>query len=58
MKLMKENEAMQNVRKHGLIQLVTTEMTRNYLVSEANYHTTTFFTEKSLAIGMKKKINY
>ena len=28
----------------------------NYLVSEANYHTTAFFSETLLAIEMKKKI--
>ena len=46
-------KAMENVRKHGDIKLVTTER-RNYLVSEPNYHTTKFFTEYLLAIEMKK----
>ena len=41
---------MENVRKHKNIKLVTRERTRNYLVSESNYHTTTFFTENPLAI--------
>ena len=45
----------ENVRKHRDIKLVTTERRRNYLVSESNYHTTTFFTEHLLAIQMKKK---
>ena len=43
-----------NVRKHSNIKLVTTEMRRNYLVSEPNYHTTKFFTGNLLVIGMKK----
>ena len=37
---------MQNVTKHKNIKLVTTERTKNYLVSEQNYHTTKFLTEK------------
>ena len=36
------------------IKLVTTERRWNYLVSEANYHTTKFFKETLLAIKMKK----
>ena len=47
-------KTMENVRKHRNIKLVTTERRRNYLVSEPNYHTTTFFIENSLAIEMKK----
>ena len=46
---------MENVRKQRDIKLVTTERRRNYLVSESNFHTTKFFTEKLLAIEMKKK---
>ena len=41
-------------KKHREIKLVTIERRRKYLVSEANYHTTKFFTEKVLAIEMKK----
>ena len=37
-------KTMENVRQHRHIKLVTTERTRNYLVSEPNYHTTKFFT--------------
>ena len=37
--------AMENVRKHRDIKLVSTERRRNYLVSEPNYHTTMFFTK-------------
>ena len=48
-------KTMENVRKHRDIKLITTEMKRNYLVSEPNYHTTKFFTEILLAIEMKKK---
>ena len=35
-------ETMENVQKHKDIKLVTTEKQRNYLVSEPNYHTTSF----------------
>ena len=41
-------KAMKNVRIHRDFKLVTTERRRNYLVSEPNYHTTTFFTENLL----------
>ena len=51
-------KSMENVRKHRDIKLVTTERRRNYLVSEPNYHTTKFFTEKLLAAQMKKKQKY
>ena len=47
-------KTMENVRKHGDIKLVITEMRRNYLVSELNYQTIKFFTEKLLAMGMRK----
>ena len=47
-------KTMENVRKHRNIKLVTTEMTRNYLVSEPNSHTTKFFTENLLAVEMRK----
>ena len=49
-------KTMGNVRKHKNIELATTERRRNYLVSEPNYHTTKFFTEYLLSIGMKKHI--
>ena len=42
-------KTMENVKK-----LVTTESRRNYLVSEPDFHTTKFFTEKVLAIQMYK----
>ena len=45
---------MENVRKHTDIKLVITEERRNYLVSEPNYHTTKFFSERLLTIEMKK----
>ena len=45
---------MENLIKHRDIKLATTERRRNYLVSEPNYHTTKFFTERLLAIEMKK----
>ena len=47
-------KTMQNVGKHRDIKLVTTERRRNYLVSEPSFHTTNFFIENLLAIGMKK----
>ena len=47
-------KTMENVRRHRNIKLVTTEMRRNNLVSEPNYHTTKFFTENLLAIEIKK----
>ena len=47
-------KTMENVRKHRDNKLVTTERRRSCLVSESNSHTTRFFTEKLLAIEMKK----
>ena len=47
-------EIMENVRKHRNIKLVMTESRKHYLVSEPNYHTTKFFTEKVLALEMIK----
>ena len=47
-------KTMENVRKHTDTKLVTTERRRNYLVSEPNFHTKTFFTENLLAMEMKK----
>ena len=47
-------KTVENVRKHRNIKLVTTERSRNYLVSEPNHHTTEFFTENLLAIEIKK----
>ena len=50
-------KTMENERKHRGIKVVTTEMRRNYLVSEPNYHTKKFFTENVLAVEMKKNSN-
>ena len=47
---------MKNVRKYRDIKLVRRERRRKYLLSEPNYHTTTFFIENLLGIEMKKKI--
>ena len=47
-------KTMENVRKHRVFKLVTTDKRRNQLVSESNYHTTKFFSEKLLAIEMRK----
>ena len=46
-------KTMENVRKHRDIKLVTTDIRRNQLVSEPNYHTTKRFSEKILAVEMK-----
>ena len=47
-------KAIENVRKHRNIKLMTTERRRNYFVSEPNYHSTKFLTENLSAIKMKK----
>ena len=47
-------KAMENVRKHRDIKLVTTEEKRIKLVSQPNYQTTKQFSENLLAIEMKK----
>ena len=38
-------KAMENVRKHRDIKLVTTDEKRNKLVSEPNHHTAKYFSE-------------
>ena len=45
---------MENVRKYKNIKLVTTKRKRNYIVSESNYYTKSFFKENLLEIEMKK----
>ena len=50
---------MENIRKHKNIKLVTTNRRRrrrrrSYLVSKTNYHTMKCFSEKLLAIEIKK----
>ena len=47
-------KTMENMRKHRIIKVVTTEGRRSYLVSEPNYHTINFFTETLLTIEMRK----
>ena len=47
-------KTMENVRNHRDIKLVTTDVKRNKLVSETNYHTTKRFSENLLAIEMEK----
>ena len=47
-------KTMENVRKHRIIKLVTTEMRRNDLVSTPNYHTINFFAENLLVIEMRE----
>ena len=47
---------MENVRKNSEIKLVTTDMGRNKLVSEPNYHAIKLFSENLVAIEMRKTI--
>ena len=47
-------KAMENVRKHRYIKLVTTDKRRNQLMSEPNYYAAKWFSENLLAIEMKK----
>ena len=47
-------KTIENVRKHRDNKLVTTSKRRKQLVSELIYHTTKWFSEDLLAIGMKK----
>ena len=47
-------KAMENVRKHRDIKLVTTDKRINQLASEPNYHTTKYFSENLIAIEMQK----
>ena len=48
-------KAMENVRNHRDIKIITTNKQRNKLVSEPNYHTAKHISEKLLIIEMKKK---
>ena len=48
-------KTMKNLRKKKDLKLVTTDIRRNYLISEPSYHTTKFFAEHLLAMEMKKK---
>ena len=43
------------VRNYRDIKFVTTEVRRNYLMFEPNYHTTILFSENLIAIEMKRK---
>ena len=47
-------KTMEDIRKHRDIQLVTTNIRRNQLASEAVYHTTKWFSERLLGIEMIK----
>ena len=48
-------KAMENVKKHRDIKLVTTDKRRNQLPSEPNYHAVKYFSEIFMAIEMKKQ---
>ena len=43
-------KTMENVRNHRDIKLITTEVRRNYFVSEPNYHSAKLFSDNLLAI--------
>ena len=47
-------KTMETASNHRDIKLVTTNEKRNKLVSEPNYHTTTYFSKNLLAIETKK----
>ena len=47
-------KTIENVRKHGDINLVTADNRRNQLASEPNYHAAKYFPENLIAIEMKK----
>ena len=47
-------KAMENVRKHRDIKLLTIERRRNYLVSKPHHQTTKFFTENLLETEHEK----
>ena len=51
-------ETMEILTKYTDIKFVTTEVRRDYLASELNYHTTTFFSENVLAMEIKKTLKY
>ena len=47
-------KTMENIRKHRVIKLLTTDKKRNKLVSEANYHTINLISEDLSIIEMTK----
>ena len=47
-------KAMENVRKHRDIKLVTTDKRRYQLAPEPSYHTTKHFSDNLIVIKMKK----
>ena len=49
-------KAIENIRKHRGMKLVTTNKRRNYLESEPNYHATKQLSENLLAIEKKRII--
>ena len=55
-KIWSKKKTVENVKKYRDIKLATTERTRNYLISEPNYHTTKVFNRKFISI--KKKQTY
>ena len=49
-------KTMENVRKNRNVELATTEIRKNYLVSEPNHHNTKFWAENMLANETKKTL--
>ena len=47
-------KAMENIRKHRCIKLVTTDKRKDKLMSEPNYHETKWFSENLLAVDKSK----
>ena len=47
-------KTIENVRNHRDIKLVTSDIRRNRLVSEPNYHTQKIFSDHLMAMEMKK----
>ena len=47
-------KATENIRKYRYIKLFTAEKRRNYLSSELNYHTKTFFIENFLVMEKQR----
>ena len=50
-------KAMENVRNHIDLKVITNAARKDYLTSEPNYHSTNYFVENLLATEMKNKTN-
>ena len=47
---------MENVRNHKDIKFITTEVIKNYLLSEPNYHTAKYFSDNLLAVEISNSL--